>query len=130
MHDALELPDFFREADDAAYTAEQLSPTLERLRLALNDVEQAASPAQGLILAWTRIAELRLPRKAVPTNVLRDVEALVDAWDAQGVGAISGYAYSLSEAELAQETARLQRMLSDCRAAATDAPAVARYRSE
>jgi hypothetical protein len=76
-----------------------------------------------LASAWLRIAELRLPRTAVPNGVLESVEDLVARWDSMGYGGITRYAYSLSPAERRQQAAAINSMLAavqDAIATATD----------
>ena len=92
----LDLPDILRDHDDATYTAHQLQPTIARLRAAVDDLGTETATPQALAAAWTRVAELRLPRKAVPGPVLTAIEDLVVEWGAQGMGGIARYAYSLT----------------------------------
>ena len=93
----LDLPDILRDDhDDATYTAHQLQPTIARLRAAVDDLGGETATPQALAAAWTRVAELRLPRKAVPGPVLTAIEDLVVEWGAQGMGGIARYAYSLN----------------------------------
>ena len=116
--------------DDAVYTAEQLAPTIARLRAAVAELGGDAATPQGLAAAWTRVAELRLPRKAVPGEVLDEVEALAVAWGAHGMNGIARHAYALAPDEREREAERLRAMLAATLAAAADAPAVALYPSE
>jgi hypothetical protein len=119
----LDLPPMFRGHDiEVPYTREQLAPTIKRLRDALDlDLGSATGTSQQrLAAAWTRIAELRLPRKAVPNAVLDEVERLVGIWDGYGQGGIARYAYSLSGAEVEREQRRLERMLEHTLAASAD----------
>ena len=99
----LDLPDILRDHDDATYTAHQLEPTIARLQDAVGDLGAEPATAQALAAAWTRIAELRLPRKAVPGPVLSAIEDLVVEWGAQGMGGIARYAYSLTPDEMERE---------------------------
>ncbi len=130
MPDDFDLPQMFREHEDATYTAQQLEPTLVRLQSAVADVSTEPVGPASLASAWTRIAELRLPRKAVPAPVLREIEELVVAWGSHGIGGISAHAYSLSEAEREVEAERIRRMLALTESAAASAPASELYVSE
>ncbi|MCY3882390.1 MAG: hypothetical protein OXG61_09750 [Chloroflexi bacterium] len=118
----LDLPDILRDDHDATYTAHQLEPTIERLQDAVSDLGTGEPTPQALSAAWTRIAELRLPRKAVPGPVLDAIEDLVVEWGSQGMGGIARYAYSLTPDELGRETERIREMLEATRAAAASAP--------
>ncbi len=119
----LDLPDILRDDhDDATYTAHQLQPTIARLRAAVDDLGTETATPQALAAAWTRVAELRLPRKAVPGPVLTAIEDLVVEWGAQGMGGIARYAYSLTPAEMEREAERIRDMLSNAEAAAASAP--------
>jgi len=119
-----QLPPIFRYEDDVPYTAEQLAPTIARLRAALSDLRRAGPPpAQRLAAAWTRVAELRLPRKAVPGPVLAEVERLVALWDAHAPGGIGRYAATLSPERVEHEARLIGWMLDETEAAAQDAPA-------
>ncbi|MXX81822.1 MAG: hypothetical protein F4Y69_12460 [Chloroflexi bacterium] len=130
MLDDFDLPQMFREHEDATYTAQQLEPTLARLRAAVADVStEPVSPA-SLASAWTRIAELRLPRKAAPSPVLREIEDLVVAWGSHGVGGIAAHAYSLGEAEREFEAQRIRAMLEITESAAANAPSSPLYETE
>ncbi|MCY3569605.1 MAG: hypothetical protein OXH38_13330 [Chloroflexi bacterium] len=130
MPDDFNLPQMFREHPDATYTARQLEPTLRRLQSAVADVSvEPVSPA-SLASAWTRIAELRLPRKAVPAPVLREIEDLVVAWGSHGIGGIAAHAYALSEAEREVEAQRIRGMLEITESAAADAPLAPLYETE
>lgn len=115
---------------DAVYTAEQLAPTIARLRAAVAGLGEGAPAPAALAAAWTRVAELRLPRKAVPAEVLDEVEALAVAWSAHGMGGIARHAWALAPGERAREGERLRAMLAATLAAAADAPAHPRYPSE
>ena len=133
MSDDLELPRIFHEHDPVTYTAEQLQPTLQRLRAAVADVEAEEVTPTALTSAWTRIAELRLPRKAVPQVVLSEVEDLVIRWDqhaVNGSGGIASCAYALSEVERSREAGRIRSMLAAAEAASESGPRDAVYRSE
>lgn len=123
-------PPLRHDHDDAVYTAEQLAPTITRLRAAVAELGAGAATAQALAAAWTRVAELRLPRKAVPAEVLDEVEALAVAWGAHGMNGIARHAYALAPEEREREAERLRAMLAATVAAAADAPAVALYPSE
>jgi hypothetical protein len=118
-------PPFDTEGLDVPYTAKQLEPTMKRLRHAV-DVDLKSDgrrPQERLAAAWTRIAELRLPRKAVPVNVLDEIERLTLAWDHYGRGGIVRHALSLSDAEAAKEAGRIVWMLRETEAlAAADFP--------
>lgn len=119
----LDLPDILRDDhDDAAYTAHQLEPTLARLRDAVGDLGTEGVTPQALAAAWTRIAELRLPRKAVPGPVLDAIEDLVVEWGARGMGGIARYAWSLTPDEAEREGERIREMLAATEAAAASAP--------
>ena len=111
-----DLPPLFRGHDmEIPYTTEQLRPTRERLRAAI-EVDLArpdGRAAQRLAAAWTRIAELRLPRKAVPSNVLDSIETLVIAWERYEPGGIGRYAASLDAVGIVQEAGRIRWMLSE-----------------
>ena len=85
---------------------------------------------QALAIAWTRIAELRLPRKAVPVPVLHEIEALVVAWGSHGIGGIAAQAYSLGAAEREREADRIRGMLANTETAAANAPTVPLYETE
>ena len=119
----LDLPDILRDDhDDATYTAHQLEPTIERLQDAVDDLGAEGPTPQALAAAWTRIAELRLPRKAVPGPVLDAIEDLVVEWGAQGMGGIARHAYSLTPDELEREGERIRDMLAATQGAAASAP--------
>ncbi len=118
----LDLPDILRDHDDATYTAHQLAPTIARLRAAVDDLGAETPTPQGLAAAWTRVAELRLPRKAVPGPVLSVIEDLVVEWDSHGMGGIARHAYSLTPAEIESEAERIRDMLTNAEAAAASAP--------
>jgi len=92
----------------------QLVPTAARLRDAVTiDLGGADVPtAQQLASAWLRIAELRLPRKAVPNQVLEIVEDLVARWESMGYGGVTRYAYALSPAERRQQAEAIRSMLA------------------
>ena len=133
MSDELELPRIFHEHGPVAYTAEQLEPTLQRLRAAVSDVNADEVTPAALASAWTRIAELRLPRKAVPQAVLSELEDLVIRWDrhaVNGFGGISACAYALSDRERLREAGRIRAMLSAAESASQSGPRDAIYRSE
>lgn len=130
MPDDFDLPEMFREYGDASYTSQQLAPTLRRLRAAVDDVSELPVTPQALAAAWTRIAELRLPRKAVPGPVLHEIEALVVAWGSHGIGGIAAQAYSLGAAEREREADRIRGMLTNTEAAAANAPTVPLYETE
>ncbi|HCV00908.1 MAG: hypothetical protein CL897_04010 [Dehalococcoidia bacterium] len=118
----LDLPDILRDHDDVTYTARQLEPTIARLQDAVEDLGGPKPTPQALAAAWTRIAELRLPRKAVPGPVLSAIEDLVVAWGEHKIGGIAGYAYSLKPEALEREGERIRDMLTNAQAAATSAP--------
>jgi hypothetical protein len=121
--DDLDLPPMFRGHNVAVpYTREQLAPTTKRLRDALeHDLGSGTgTPQQRLAAAWTRIAELRLPRKAVPNAVLDEIEWLVATWDSYGRGGIVRHAYVLTDAQVEQEKKRIERMLQQAVAASDD----------
>ncbi len=126
----LDLPDILRDDHDATYTAHQLEPTIARLRDAVGDLGTEEPTPQGLAAAWTRIAELRLPRKAVPGPVLDEIEDLVVEWGSRGMGGIARYAYSLSPEELGREAERIRDMLEATEAAAASAPPGPMFLSE
>ena len=126
----LDLPEMFRAGEEAVYTAEQLEPTLARLRAAAGEVSGDEVSAAALIGAWRRIGELRLPRKAAPGSVLDGIEELVGWWESQGVGGMSGYAYSLGAEERLREAERIREMLRTVEEAVSEAPPSARYRTE
>ena len=130
MPDDFDLPEMFREHGDASYTATQLEPTLQRLRAAVEDVASEPVTPQVLSAAWTRIAELRLPRKAVPAPVLHEIEELVIAWGSHGMGGIAAHAYSLDADEREREAARIREMLAATEAAASNAPIAPLYETE
>ncbi len=118
-------PPFDVEGLEVPYTAAQLDPTIRRLRTAVErDLKQdSRQPQERLAAAWTRIAELRLPRKAVPMTVLDEIERLTLAWAAAGRNGIGRYARSLSDAETAREAGRIVWMLREAeRVAALDFP--------
>ena len=109
-----DLPPMLRgHGIEVPYTPAQLAPTLRRLETALRqDFDRGyGTPQQRLAAAWTRIAELRLPRKAVPTRVLDDVEDLVIEWDRYDGNGIVRYAATLTDGEVERERARIERML-------------------
>lgn len=111
-----DLPPLFRGHDlEVPYTPGQLRPTRERLRAAIEvDLARTAgTPAQRLAAAWTRVAELRLPRKAVPGPVLDAIEGLVMTWERYEPGGIGRYAGSLGVEGIAMEAARLRWMLAE-----------------
>lgn len=120
--DDLELPPMFRGHDiEVPYTPEQLAPTVKRLRDAVTiDFTGPGTPQQQLAAAWTRIAELRLPRKAVPNAVLDEIERLVIIWDSLGQGGIIKQAYALSDAGAARERGRIEWMLMQAEAASAE----------
>lgn len=130
MPDDFDLPEMFREHGDASYTPQQLEPTLRRLQAAVDDVSASPLTPQALAAAWTRIAELRLPRKAVPGPVLDEIEALVAAWGSQEIGGIAAQAYSLGAAEREREAERIRGMLAIAEAAAANAPTAPLYETE
>ena len=130
MPDEFDLPQMFREHEDATYTSSQLEPTIERLQRAVADLSASPVTPQALASAWTRIAELRLPRKAVPTETLREIEDLVVAWGSHGIGGITAHAYSLSVEEREREAERIRQMLALAEAAAEVGPASPLYQSE
>lgn len=119
-----ELPPMFREDFEILYTEKQLEPTIERLRSAIEEdlVKGVGTPQQSLAAAWRRIAELRFPRKAVPSNVLAEVEDLLGLWEKSRNGGPEGYAYSLSEEQILNEHNRLKKMLRWTQKAAKEAP--------
>jgi len=126
----IDLSDILRDDHNAVYTAQQLEPTRARLRSAVDDLGTARPGAAALVVAWTRIAELRLPRKAVPGAVLDQIEALVAVWGSHATGGIAQHAYALSEDERAVEAARIRGMLSATEAAAANAPSERLFLSE
>lgn len=126
----LDLPDILRDDHDATYTAHQLEPTIARLEDAVNDLGSDGTTPQALAAAWTRIAELRLPRKAVPGPVLDTIEDLVVEWGSRGMGGIARYAYSLTPDEVEREGERIREMLEATRAAAASAPPGPMFLSE
>ena len=110
---------------DVPFSRGQLAPTAERLRDAVSlDLGGADVPtAQQLAAAWLRIAELRLPRKAVPNGVLETIEDLVTRWDTVGYGGLTRYAYSLTPAERRTHADLIKSMLAavrDAMASASD----------
>ena len=126
----LDLPDILRDDRDATYTAHQLEPTIARLQDAVSDLGSDDTTPQALAAAWTRIAELRLPRKAVPGPVLDTIEDLVVEWGSRGMGGIARYAYSLTPDEVERESERIREMLEATRAAAASAPPGPMFLSE
>jgi len=102
---------------DVPFSRGQLEPTAQRLQDAVSvDMAGAAVPTpQQLAAAWMRIAELRLPRKAVPSEVLEQVEDLVTRWDAMGYGGLTRYAYSLTPAERRTQADLITSMLAAVR---------------
>jgi hypothetical protein len=117
----IELPLPFRDENiEVPYTAEQLVPTVRRLRdaLAIDLASSYGTPQQRLGAAWTRIAELRLPRKAVPNSVLNTIEELMLAWDRFAPDGIKRYARTLSDEEVDREAGRIAWMLRETEAAA------------
>ncbi|MDE2746780.1 MAG: hypothetical protein OXI41_12460 [Chloroflexota bacterium] len=130
MPDDFNLPQMFREHEDATYTAQQLAPTLRRLRAAVDDISELPVTPEALAAAWTRIAELRLPRKAVPGPVLHEIEELIVDWGSHGIGGIAARAYSLGESQRETEALRIRRMLEITESAAANAPLAPLYESE
>ncbi len=117
----IQLPPGLRDDGiEVPYTAAQLAPTLKRLRDALEHDLAAThgTPQSRLTAAWTRIAELRLPRKAVPSRVLDELEALVTAWDSYTANGIARHAATLSAADVETERERIAWMLRRTEAAA------------
>lgn len=108
---------------DVPFSRGQLGPTAARLQNAVSiDLAGAQTPtAQQLAAAWLRIAELRLPRKAVPNSVLETVEDLVTRFDAMGYGGVTRYAYSLSPADRRQQADVIRSMLASVRGAISSA---------
>jgi hypothetical protein len=105
---------------EVAYTREQLRPTIERLTLALDvDLAAGSAPQQRLAAAWTRIAELRFPRKAVPQQVLDAIEDLVLRWSREG---IAQCAAKLTNDEVQLEEKAIAWMRDVCVAASEDSP--------
>ena len=119
-----ELPPMFREDFEILYTAKQLEPTIERLHSAIEEdlKKGVGTPQQCLAAAWRRIAELRFPRKAVPQQVLNEVEELLGLWERSGPGGPESYAYSLSEEQILAEHERLKKMLRWTKEAAAQGP--------
>lgn len=114
-HEELDLPLPFRGHDvEVPYSRDQLISTAARLKdaveLDLGGLE-AVSPQQ-LASAWMRVAELRLPRKAVPNEVLEKIEDLVSRWDAMNPGGITRYAYALAPAERKAEALAIRQMFT------------------
>ena len=130
MPDEFDLPQMFRAHEDAIYTSSQLEPTIERLQRAVADLSASPVTPQALASAWTRIAELRLPRKAVPAEIVREIEYLVVAWGSHAIGGIAAHAYSLNDEERDREAERIRRMLAAAEAAAEVGPALPLYQSE
>ena len=130
MPEEFYLPEMFREHVEASYTSHQLEPTLRRLQAAADDISGSPVTPQSLAAAWTRIAELRLPRKAVPGPVLHEIEELVAAWGSHGIGGIAAQAYSLGEVEREREAERIREMLAITEAAAGNAPTLPLYETE
>ncbi len=125
MTDEQELPLPLRgHGIDVPFSRDQLVPTAVRLQDAVStDLGDAEVPtAQQLASAWFRIAELRLPRKAVPNSVLEVVEELVARWDSMGYGGVTRYAYALSPAERHREAEAIKSMLAAVRDAISTAP--------
>jgi hypothetical protein len=115
VSDEYELPLPLRGHDtDVPYTRQQLAATRARLQYAVHiDLGEEETPtAQQLAAAWSRVAELRLPRQAVPNAVLEVVEDLVTWWDTFGYGGLSRCAYSLSPEERRMEAMRIEAMLA------------------
>jgi hypothetical protein len=111
------------EANAIQYSSEELQAALNRLQEALEvDLGNASVPnPQQLSSAWVRIAELRLPRMAVPRDVLESVESLVSRWDSMGTDGMQKYAYVLSAEERSAEAERIRAMLAAVKEAARDA---------
>ncbi len=117
----IQLPPGLRDDGiEVPYTAGQLAPTLKRLRDALEKDLAAThgTPQTRLAAAWTRIAELRLPRKAVPSRVLDELEEIIVAWDGYAANGIGRHAATLTEAEVETERERIAWMLRRTEAAA------------
>ena len=128
--DDFDLPEMFREYGDATYTRQQLEPTLQRLRLAVDDIDAQPVTPQALAAAWTRIAELRLPRKAVPAPVLAEIEELVVVWGSHGMGGIAAHAYALGATDREREAQRIRVMLRATEDAVNSAPIEPIYETE
>jgi hypothetical protein len=129
-----ELPYFFRDKQmEVPWSAGQLVPTLLRLRDAL-EVDLGSpygTPQQRLAAAWTRVAELRLPRKAVPRSVEEEVERLVMMWDRGGrPGGLERSAFALDDEGVEREAARIRWMLEEVERAQAVAPAEAVVESD
>ena len=120
MEEVVLPPGLRDDGREVPYTAAQLAPTLARLRAALeNDLARTSGTAQErLAAAWTRIAELRLPRKAVPVAVLDEIEALVALWDGYGRDGILRHAFSRTDAQVDQAAKRIAWMLGETEASA------------
>ena len=108
---------------EVPFSRRQLIPTAARLQDAVSiDMAGAQTPtAQQLAAAWLRIAELRLPRKAVPNSVLETIEDLVARWDAMGDSGVTRYAYSLSPADRRRQADLIRSMLASVQVAISSA---------
>ena len=109
-----------RRGDEMHFSPKELLPVLERVRLAVEVDLRMPGTVQGrLINAWTRVAELRLPRTVAPQIVLDEVERLVNLWDAsRGEGGINRAAFALADEACAFEVSRLEWMLQEMERAA------------
>lgn len=118
----IQLPPMLRDDGiEVPYTEAQFAPTLKRLRDALEKDLAAThgTPQSRMAAAWTRIAELRLPRKAVPSRVLDEIETLVACWDTYDHGnGIARHAATLTDLEVETERERIVWMLRRTEAAA------------
>ncbi len=115
MEEVVLPPGLRDDGREVPYTAGQLAPTISRLRKALDvDLNTAmGTPQQRLAAAWTRIAELRLPRKAVPIAVLDEVERLVGIWDGYGHDGIFRHAYIQTDDEVRRARETIAWMLRE-----------------
>jgi hypothetical protein len=101
--------------EELSFGPGDLDIVLDRLRAAVHeDLRRPGPPVAQLTAAWTRVAELRLPRTIAPLAVLDEVERLVSLWDRQrGPGGIARAASALTADEVAAEADRLRAMLAE-----------------
>ncbi|MFN0094667.1 MAG: hypothetical protein ACKVVT_07805 [Dehalococcoidia bacterium] len=99
-------------AIDPKFDPAELGPARDRLAAAVRELEETpGTPQHRLAAAWTRVAELRLPKVVAPTAVLDELERLIAVWDKAGrFGGITGAAYRLRDDAIREEEARIRWM--------------------